>query len=106
MGLRKKEPAVFIIVILIFGVLLYFVAYPLDAAGFHRGDYLCLHPRDHRIDFHHLPGHPPVESDGRGYIQHGRIRGAGQERLGIATIYVTPDGETGKRRESTCGMSE
>ena len=31
MGLRKKEPAVFIIVILIFGVLLYFVAYPLYA---------------------------------------------------------------------------
>jgi iron(III) transport system permease protein len=31
MGLRKKEPAVFLIVILIFGVLLYFVAYPLYA---------------------------------------------------------------------------
>lgn len=31
MGLRKKEPAVFLIVILIFGVLLYFIAYPLYA---------------------------------------------------------------------------
>jgi len=31
MGLRKKEPAVFVIVILIFGVLLYFIAYPLYA---------------------------------------------------------------------------
>jgi len=31
MGLRKKEPAGFIIVILVFGVLLYFVAYPLYA---------------------------------------------------------------------------
>ncbi len=31
MGLRRKEPTVFIIVILTFGVLLYFVAYPLYA---------------------------------------------------------------------------